>query len=117
MTEWMTGNSLVTLNIGERPTFEKGASQSYIDVTMATEGVVRRTDKWQVLEEETLSLHNYIEWDLRGNNKRQEKRCTYVKGKVDSIRLRKLIEAEPEFLGQGESLEASVAALQRVGKI
>nr|CAI5845681.1 unnamed protein product [Callosobruchus analis] len=49
---------------GNKPTFERGAPSSIIDLTLATEGIARKCNQWQVLGEESLSLHNYISWDI-----------------------------------------------------
>nr|CAI5827535.1 unnamed protein product [Callosobruchus analis] len=47
-----------------KPTFERGASSPIIDLTLAREGIARKCNQWEVLDEESLSLHNYISWDI-----------------------------------------------------
>lgn len=55
---------LVCLNEGTSPTFERGDYGSYIDVTFATEGVARKVLGWSVLDEETLSGHRCISYEV-----------------------------------------------------
>ncbi|VEN56323.1 unnamed protein product, partial [Callosobruchus maculatus] len=59
-TGWIAEMGLIVLNKGNKPTFERGASSSIIDLTLATEAIARKCNQWEVLDEESLSLHNYI---------------------------------------------------------
>nr|CAH7736980.1 unnamed protein product [Callosobruchus chinensis] len=61
---WIAEIGLIVLNTGNKPTFERGASSSIIDLTLATEGIARKCNQWEVLDEESLSLHNYISWNI-----------------------------------------------------
>lgn len=51
---------LIVCNYGDTPTQERGGSQSYIDVTLVSARLRSRLTSWEVLQEETLSDHNYI---------------------------------------------------------
>lgn len=63
--EWMSSLNLMTLNTEELPTFVKGDSQSYIDVT---QGISRRIDVWKILTAATLTEHRYIFFEVLRSN-------------------------------------------------
>lgn len=64
-TEWLDQLNMIVANSGNKPTFERGHSSSVLDVTMATERMGGRISKWEVLEEESLSDHNYIYFEIK----------------------------------------------------
>lgn len=53
------------LNHGVKPTFIRGRSRSYIDVTAATGDMIPQIANWEVLDEESLSYHQYIACEIR----------------------------------------------------
>jgi len=55
---------LTVCNQGQ-PTFVRGASESHIDLTFATWSTTCWVDGWKVLDEESLSLHKYIEFSVK----------------------------------------------------
>jgi len=55
---------LTVCNQGQ-PTFVRGASESHIDLTLATRTATCWVDDWKVLDEESLSLHKYVEFKVR----------------------------------------------------
>lgn len=59
-TEWMAALDMIAINTGDKPTFTRGRSCSYIDVTCATSEMAAQIKEWQVLEVENLSYHKYI---------------------------------------------------------
>lgn len=62
LSEWLASKNLVVWNEGDKPTFQRGASASIIDVTISTEKLGRIDGRWRVLDEDSLSLHNYIRY-------------------------------------------------------
>lgn len=60
VSEMTASLGLIVLNRGSSPTFRRGDSGTIIDNTMASVIVAEKILKWQVLEEETLSDHQYI---------------------------------------------------------
>lgn len=56
---------LLICNKGKAPTFQRGASTSIIDLTIASPGTADRIQNWSVLDENTLSDHNYIEFVIK----------------------------------------------------
>ncbi|KAG5858212.1 hypothetical protein JTB14_017969 [Gonioctena quinquepunctata] len=53
------------------PTFTKNNSESYIDITLATQDLARKVKDWEGLTEERLSLYAFIRYSIgnRSNNK------------------------------------------------
>lgn len=72
MEEWMDELNLVILNTGTTPTFERGNSRSFIDVTGTTTNIARKIKKWEVLTGEFLTFHNHIYFEME-----QRKRQNY----------------------------------------
>ncbi|KAH0811666.1 hypothetical protein GEV33_011125 [Tenebrio molitor] len=60
LVEWLAGQDLHVLNTGGAPTFVRGASNSYIDVTFCSENLTSKIKEWTVLDVENLSDHQYI---------------------------------------------------------
>lgn len=60
MEGWIAQENLVILNEGDKPTFQSGNYNSVLDLTMVTSDLKTSVLEWDVLEEETLSDHNYI---------------------------------------------------------
>lgn len=59
-------NDLVVVNQGNTPTFKNVNGESIIDITLATPGISRFVRNWRVItEEESLSLHRYIRFDIQ----------------------------------------------------
>ncbi|XP_074027685.1 uncharacterized protein [Leptinotarsa decemlineata] len=64
MDEALQVLDMVVLNEGNTPTFSRGASKSYIDITFATQKASRMIQSWRVCLEESLSLHRYIYYSI-----------------------------------------------------
>jgi len=56
---------LFICNKRNAPTFQRGASTSIIDLTIASPETADRKQNWSVLDESTLSDHNYIEFIIK----------------------------------------------------
>lgn len=63
--EWIESKDLTVHNSGETPTFVRGASRSYIDVTLSTNKIARKIRNWRVSEEESFSLHGFISFEVK----------------------------------------------------
>lgn len=50
----------IACNIGKKPTFQRSASESIIDITFASHKLMAQIKIWEVLEDGTESDHNYI---------------------------------------------------------
>ncbi|XP_074041466.1 uncharacterized protein [Leptinotarsa decemlineata] len=64
MDEALQALDMVVLNEGSTPTFTRGATASYIDVTFATQKTSRLVHSWRVSTGESLSLHRHIFYDI-----------------------------------------------------
>nr|CAI5862958.1 unnamed protein product [Callosobruchus analis] len=55
---------MVVYNKENSPTFVRGDSVSFIDITCSTQKVATQIHNWQILEEETLSDHKFIYFEI-----------------------------------------------------
>lgn len=95
LSEWSAVLDIVVLNRGDTPTFVRGQSKSFIDITLATTRLAGRIRNWRVSEEESLSLHRFIYFDIdkTGSQKMLLKTINHQridKAKLESI-LRRLL--------------------------
>ena len=58
-------NMLVLNDPNSPPTFDSGRGRSWIDVTAAGDHMADKISNWKVLEEETLSFHKLISFDIQ----------------------------------------------------
>jgi len=86
---------LVTCNQGKEPTFVRGASESHIDLTFATRAVTCQISGWKVIDEESLSLHRYIEYTIGKKRTRdlQQARRGWAIRKLNRTKLEELLKA------------------------
>lgn len=56
--------NLSVCNVGNAPTFERGQSKSFIDITLVSMDTRSSVKNWRVLETESLNLHNYISFEV-----------------------------------------------------
>lgn len=64
LAELASSLDLHVCNTGDSPTFVRGASESYIDVTLASREIWQKISNWRVLDEDSFSLHQYIVFDI-----------------------------------------------------
>jgi endonuclease/exonuclease/phosphatase family metal-dependent hydrolase len=64
LAELMASMDLTACNQGSSPTFVRGNSKTYIDVTFVRSQLVAKVHGWRVLEAESLSLHKYISFSM-----------------------------------------------------
>ncbi|KAJ8910377.1 hypothetical protein NQ315_012824 [Exocentrus adspersus] len=88
LVEWMGGNDMIIINEGNMPTFEREGSTSILDLTMATGNWAEKFKKWKVREEETLSLHKYIYFEIDDHKKKAVKK---EKRKIDKEKCRQVL--------------------------
>ncbi|KAL3276863.1 hypothetical protein HHI36_012226, partial [Cryptolaemus montrouzieri] len=51
-------------NVGKAPTFQRGTSESVIGITLANAKMSECLKGWRGMEEDSLSLHNYITFEI-----------------------------------------------------
>lgn len=71
ISEWTAALNLIPLNDGREPTFVRGVSKSFIDVTFAAQQLATREKNWKVLEEDSLTVHKCIMFDISDNKVRR----------------------------------------------
>lgn len=64
MREFIAQNRLIIQNTGNTPTFERFQSSSIIDLTLSSESLAGKVKNWHVMEEESLSDHKYIYFEI-----------------------------------------------------
>nr|CAI5838523.1 unnamed protein product [Callosobruchus analis] len=77
---------MVVLNDGLRPTFRRRESNSYIDVTIASQELAGNIRGWEVLETETLSDHMFIYFEVVTKKKEKNNLAEYRIPYVNRIR-------------------------------
>nr|CAI5847919.1 unnamed protein product [Callosobruchus analis] len=80
LAEWLAGQNLIVINHGDTPTFQRGLSSSFIDITLATHKAAGKILEWKVIEEESLSDHRFIvfEWNEQSPRTRDRVRQIQV---------------------------------------
>lgn len=64
LTDLMSAHNMTACNQGNNPTFVREHSETHIDITFASNSIVNRITNWRVLEDESLSLHKYMAFDV-----------------------------------------------------
>lgn len=64
MADLLASLDAAVCNNGQSPTFVRGQSQSYIDVTFVSARIQDLVSNWVVREDESLSLHRDITFDI-----------------------------------------------------
>ncbi|XP_052740749.1 putative 115 kDa protein in type-1 retrotransposable element R1DM [Bicyclus anynana] len=65
--ELLASKDMVIVNAGDRPTFQRGPKNSTPDITFASFGLAQQIVEWQVLDEDSLSGHCYIKFQVSQN--------------------------------------------------
>ncbi|KAG5889255.1 hypothetical protein JTB14_025515 [Gonioctena quinquepunctata] len=78
MVEWIGTPDLVVHNRRDKPTFLRGGRQSWVDVTCSTQGIARYLKGWRILDDEPVSDHALIAYELAGKAGNQNQRHVYT---------------------------------------
>lgn len=62
--EFIAANSMMVVNEGSAPTFVRRDQQSHLDLTLCTENMSNKIKNWKVMDEESLSDHKYISFNI-----------------------------------------------------
>ncbi|KAJ8964367.1 hypothetical protein NQ317_003012 [Molorchus minor] len=97
LTDLINSIGLTVSNEGDSPTFRRGGSTANIDITMFGEGLRGKIENWRVEDEETLSLHMYISYTVKGGHRNMKE---YGRGSLDSGQRKgkRIIRDDPEIL-------------------
>ena len=64
VSELIARRDLAVLNTGNGQTFRRGSASSIIDLTLCSQTLARKVVNWRILEEESLSDHLYIYFEV-----------------------------------------------------
>lgn len=112
LAEWISSKNLITANRGEKPTFQRDASQSIIDITFTTDKTGGTISDWRVLDEETLSLHNYIRYKVQ-LSKRPQTRTSWKRGCFSQTKFADSISRNPLLSGGKIDVESVIEHLRK----
>ncbi|KAL4134772.1 hypothetical protein QTP88_006487 [Uroleucon formosanum] len=84
---------MVVCNKGTKATFQSGNRSSIVDVTFATQHTAVSITKWVVLEEVSLSDHNYVHFCVEGNAEPDVQPYTNIK--VVPSKLKEYLDSNP----------------------
>lgn len=108
MSEMIHAIGFIVCNIGHKPTFQRGPSESIIDITFALPMVSNKIQNREVLNEGTKSDHNYIRYVLDESIiVTQPKLQGWVISKLDVNKLEAVIDVMPSIKVTGINVEES----------
>ncbi|VVC26366.1 Endonuclease/exonuclease/phosphatase [Cinara cedri] len=94
LLDMLAANNLIVCNVGNSPPFVRGASGTHIDVTVASESLAPRVRNWRVFDEESLSLHRYIYFEIDDGGRRPRLQTMENSGwQIRKLSLQKLEDA------------------------
>ena len=76
LTDWLSQLQLIVTNEDTTPTFVRGIQESVLDLTLCPSGCANVVQRWEALEEETLSYHKMICFVIVEANKITQTRPT-----------------------------------------
>ncbi|KAG5870209.1 hypothetical protein JTB14_017950 [Gonioctena quinquepunctata] len=65
---WTSTLNLIVQNRGSKPTFVRRATRSFIDVTLASQKIAKSITNWRVLDNETLTEHEFMGYNIGGKS-------------------------------------------------
>lgn len=80
VTEWTAQYDFTVVNSGNKATFLRRDYGSILDLTIATPNIKTRIINWRVEEQETLSDHNYITFEVLDKNSTKSRNIQKVRG-------------------------------------
>lgn len=120
MADLIAACNLHLINTGDTPTFARGSSVSYLDLTLATPKVAPKIRDWRVEDDKaSASLHHYITFSLAATRHLPSTLATppttsWAVGNINHLRLReKMTQTKlPDDAGAERMAEAYTAKLQ-----
>lgn len=71
-SEWLAELNLIVNNTGNAPSFVRGDSTSYIDVTCSSQKLARRITEWKIMEKEAMTYHQHIYFEIGPKHKKTQ---------------------------------------------
>lgn len=118
VTEWIAANDLVVMNEGNKPTFQRRDYSSILDLTLATTNMRAKITNWHVSDNESLSDHNYIVFDVEEEVPPQSQRTTRIGGwqvrKLNHEKLRHTLTETEDVWRDRTSVEGFIQKLTQI---
>ena len=115
IAEWDSSIDLHVCNEGATPTFERGTSASILDLTFVTNDTLNNITNWKVEEEETLSDHKYITFELQASPLLEAARTPrQTKWLMDASKTAKFLETLEELWKKSETPSSPATVTQLV---
>lgn len=122
--EWIATLNLIVHNDGS-PTFARGAIRSHIDITFSSQNIARKISGWEVIEEEGLTDHLHIKFDINvgKSNKRirwkekQDINMGKLKRNLERLKVYDRSEISPDLCGKELKRAYMDAREDREGRI
>lgn len=113
LTELIASRNMIVANNGNKPTFLRGDSTSYIDITFSTNKIANKIKNWEVLDNETLTEHAHIKFEINGIREIPRKNTIKNKINIDKIKIKEEIS---KLIGQLDEAQTSPTECLKVVK-
>nr|CAI5829680.1 unnamed protein product [Callosobruchus analis] len=116
LAEYMAALDIVAHNTGGTPTFQRGSSESFIDITLSTQSVAKKITNWKVMENETLSDHKHIYFEIMGAGVKQNierQRPIIDKKKLEDLLKQKAQELQTNGLSSAQELGDALSSIYK----
>lgn len=80
LLELANRRGLLIANDGREPTFQRREQRSFLDLTFYSSATRGEVGSWRVLDEETMSDHRYVEFEIRGERQQEEEEAEDANG-------------------------------------
>lgn len=90
LLDMISSLGMIICNRGNALTFQRGNSESIVDLTLVSHGLSTLMTNWRVSDVISLSDHDYIRFDTQTRN--QDTVCPQARTKKHRINLKKLVE-------------------------
>nr|CAI5834668.1 unnamed protein product [Callosobruchus analis] len=112
----MAALDIVAHNSDGTPTFQRVNSESFIDITLSTQRVVKKITNWKVMENETLSDHKHIYFEIMGAGAKQNierQRPIIDKKKLEDLLKQKARELQTNGLSSAQELGDALSSIYK----
>nr|CAI5836285.1 unnamed protein product [Callosobruchus analis] len=116
LAEYMAALDIVAHNTDGTPTFQRGSSESFIDITLSTQSVAKKITNWKVMENETLSDHKHIYFEIMGAGVKQNierQRPIIDKKKLEDLLKQKAQELQTNGLSSAQELGDALSSIYK----
>nr|XP_023025340.1 uncharacterized protein LOC111513372 [Leptinotarsa decemlineata] len=102
IADWLNALDMAFGNSGNSPTFVRGNSESIMDITFATSTIFEKLVNWEVLQQESLSHHRYIYFEIE-DERRAPRKTRPCKPKINKEIFKSVIEILEPNIGHSNT--------------